>query len=72
MRGIMTEWQAVDSVCWVDAEGEPILRLLFAPHEMGGYIFVGTFFNRKWIDNLGRADDHKPTHCQPLPEYPTD
>lgn len=67
-----TEWQPIETARFLDDNDNPILMMLYAPHEMGGYIFVGCFVNGKWADNLHCATDHKPTHWQPLPQPPND
>jgi len=62
----MSGWQPVETAPW----GE--LLLLFEPHEMGGFMFVGTRErgrDTEWFNNLDRETQH-PTHWQRLPDNP--
>lgn len=62
-------WQPIETAPLTD-EYSPLM-LLWVPHDLGGYIFVGTRNAAgNWIDNL-IMDDHQPTHWQPLPDPPT-
>lgn len=52
-------------------DDEPTLLLLFEPHDMGGFVFVGTYSHvyNYWFNNLDQKEQH-PTHWMPLPAAP--
>lgn len=62
------EWRPIATAPATD-DYQPLM-LLWVPHDMGGYIFVGTRnVAGNWIDNLV-LDEHQPTHWRPLPATP--
>lgn len=62
-------WRDIESAP-TDPE-DPILLLLYEWHDMGGFMFVGTFDHAKsqWFNNLDHQTQH-PTHWMPLPPAP--
>ncbi len=62
-------WRGIESAP-TDPE-DPILLLLYEWHDMGGFMFVGTFDHAKsqWFNNLDHQTQH-PTHWMPLPPDP--
>ena len=54
-------------------DDEPTLLLLFEPHDMGGFMFVGTFDHAKsqWFNNLDQKEQ-RPTRGRHLPAAPNE
>ena len=63
-------WQTIDTAQLLDENNEPKLMLLFVPHSMGGYCFVGCKYKDEWIDNLNTGFKYEPTHWIELPTPP--
>lgn len=68
----MSEWQPIETAPYDDPEApHTMMLLLWEPHEMGGFAFVGArdggtnvFYN-----NLDQQTQY-PTHWMPLPKAP--
>lgn len=72
-QSILTQgegWQPIATAPRL-SQDEPELLLLFEPHDMGGFCFVGTYseLTGVWFNNLDLKEQH-PTHWMPLPPAP--
>jgi len=63
----MTGWQPIETA----PRGDGVMLLLWEPHSMGGFAFVGTSDRCKgeWFNNLD-MQTQRPTHWMPLPPAP--
>lgn len=63
------KWQPIESA--PKNEEDAILLLMFEPHDMGGFMFIGTYDHVKsqWFNNLD-YQTQSPTQWMPLPEPP--
>jgi len=56
-----TDWNSIELAPLLNDKGEPNLMLLFEPHSMGGFCFVGFYHNEEWRDNIGSENIYHPT-----------